>query len=343
MSRLAGAVTGRVLDTIDPDQVVDRIDVEHVVGRVDVNRLLERVDVNAVLDRVDVNRLLDRVDLDRLLDRVDVDRLLDRVDPDRLLDRVDPDRLVGRVDMEALLKRVDVEALVRRGGLPEIVAESTGRVAGSTLDLARRQLVGLDAIAARLVSRLLKRDPGEPGPPVLVRHAAASSRRLGVTGHYAGPVSRAAAALSDLGILVALFTAAVAGVDLLGRVVIGISPSGSRSGLVWIVTYALWSFLYVFASLTIAGRTPGKGMVGLRVVAADGSTLPARKALLRTLAMPFSGLLFGLGLTGIVFGRHHRALHDLVAGTAVVYDWGERPAELPGPLSAFLGRQSAID
>ncbi|NED94060.1 hypothetical protein G1H11_01915 [Phytoactinopolyspora alkaliphila] len=142
LGRLAGAVTGRVVETIDPDSVI------------------EHVDVDALLDRVDVNRLLDRIDVNRLLERVDVDRLMDRVDVNRL---------VARVDLDAALENVDLEAAVRRAGVPEIVAESTGRVAGSALDLARRQIVGLDVVVDRLVNRLLRRDPEEQpwGPPRL--------------------------------------------------------------------------------------------------------------------------------------------------------------------------------
>ena len=35
----------------------------------------------------------------------------------------------------------------------------------------------------------------------------------------------------------------------------------------------------------------------------------------------------------IVVQREHRSLHDLIARTCVVYDWGDRSAEMPGPLS----------
>jgi hypothetical protein len=161
LSRLASAVTGRVVETIDPDAVI-----EHV----DVDQLLERIDANRLLDRVEVNQLLDRVDVDALLDRVDIDRLLDRVDIDRFLDRVDVNKLMARVDVDAIVANVDLEAAVRRAGVPEIVAESTGQVAGSALDLARRQLAGLDVVVDRIVTRLLRRDPAEMplGPPRLV-------------------------------------------------------------------------------------------------------------------------------------------------------------------------------
>jgi uncharacterized RDD family membrane protein YckC len=69
LGRITGAVTGRVIDAIDPDTVLDHID---------VNALLDRVDVNALLDRVDVERLLDRVDVDRLLARANIEALVRR-------------------------------------------------------------------------------------------------------------------------------------------------------------------------------------------------------------------------------------------------------------------------
>jgi uncharacterized RDD family membrane protein YckC len=48
----------------------------------------------------------------------------------------------------------------------------------------------------------------------------------------------------------------------------------------------------------------------------------------RALAFPLSIILFGLGFAGILLQREHRALHDLIAGTAVVYAWDARRARL---------------
>ncbi|WP_165949319.1 RDD family protein [Kribbella turkmenica] len=48
--------------------------------------------------------------------------------------------------------------------------------------------------------------------------------------------------------------------------------------------------------------------------------------------------LFGSGFVLTAFQREHRAPHDLIAGTAVVHDWGDRPAERSGPPSDFLRR-----
>ena len=114
-----------------------------------------------------------------------------------------------------------------------------------------------------------------------------------------------------------------------------------RNGPLAIGALAIWAFIYSFSSHAVAGRTVGKGIVGIRVVSADGSPLSVRQAFVRTVAFPLSALLFGIGFLMILVQREHRALHDLIAGTCSVYDWGERSAEMPGPLSAFLARQSA--
>ena len=50
-----------------------------------------------------------------------------------------------------------------------------------------------------------------------------------------------------------------------------------------------------------------------------------------------SFLLFCAGFLGILVQREHRALHDLIAGTAVVYAWDARAARL-----RFLARQADI-
>jgi uncharacterized RDD family membrane protein YckC len=55
-------------------------------------------------------------------------------------------------------------------------------------------------------------------------------------------------------------------------------------------------------------------------------------------AFPFSLAFFGIGAAWMLVDRRRRTFHDLVAKTAVVYDWGDRPAELPTPLSSFLNR-----
>jgi uncharacterized RDD family membrane protein YckC len=161
--------------------------------------------------------------------------------------------------------------------------------------------------------------------------------RLTVTGHYAGPVTRAAAAALDAAVVLATYTLGLSGLQLLNKSFFGDRFSGG-SGVLGVVALALWAFAYSYVSLAVAGRTVGKGVVGLRVVTRAGATIHGRAAFVRTLVLPVSTLFFGLGLVGIVIGREHRALHDVAAHTCVVYDWGARAAQLPGPLTEFLTR-----
>lgn len=308
-----------------------------------INTMLERVDVNGVLDRVELNRLLDRIDVDRLLDQVDVNRLLDRVDVDRLLERVDVNELVARVDVDALVQRVDIEAITSRAKVGELVARGTTEFAGSTLDVVRRQAVGLDTLIMRFVDRLLGRDPdSQPkGPPELVPEALEDApmtrpRRAVISGFYAGPVSRLLAYLIDASVSFTGFGLIAGGIVGAINTVFGVDLEWDwQAGLLGLLAFSLWLFLYFWIGIAIAGKTLGMGIVGIKVVTDKGRPISPGHAAIRVLVLPVS-IATIVGLLGIVFDRKERALHDLAAKTAVVYDWGDRPAELPAPLTAWL-------
>ena len=90
--------------------------------------------------------------------------------------------------------------------------------------------------------------------------------------------------------------------------------------------------------LALAGRTVGMAIIGLMVLTRDGATITGRQALVRALVFPFSFVIFGLGFLGIITSPERRAMHDGAAGTVVVYDWGDRPAEMPAPLTSWVNR-----
>jgi uncharacterized RDD family membrane protein YckC len=159
-------------------------------------------------------------------------------------------------------------------------------------------------------------------------HYLASAHSPGLEGHYAGAVTRFAAFVLDIVAIATLFT-------LFGRVVefvvsvlsddpidVARGTLGSRIALV------VWAFVYFAHPLAVAGRTFGMAVAGIRVVRADGSDIDGWHAVLRVLALPLSFLLFGLGLILILLRRDRRALHDLIASTAVVYAWDARAARL---------------
>ena len=279
-------------------------------------------------------RVVETIPPDVILDHIDVDALLDRVDINRVLDRVDMDRLLARIDVDALMRNVDVEALVRRSGVPDLVAESTGRLAEGALDVARRQVVGLDTV---LVGTVLRRPLA--AAPAALRETDGDQHT--VSGRYAGPISRLLAFGLDAALIFALFTMGVAGIDLLLGVFLDTTLKGRGDSTWSVVAAVVWVFVYVMTTTMIAGRTPGKAIIGLRVVTAAGFTLTAGRAFVRTVALPVAAAPLGLGLLPIVLSRTRRGLHDLIAGTAVVYDWGDRPARMPAPVSSFVAARTA--
>ena len=56
--------------------------------------------------------------------------------------------------------------------------------------------------------------------------------------------------------------------------------------------------------------------------------------------IPVAVIPLCLGLLPILLSRTRRGLQDVVAGTAVVYDWGDRPARMPAPVSTFVASRT---
>ena len=69
-------------------------------------------------------------------------------------------------------------------------------------------------------------------------------------------------------------------------------------------------------------------LFGVQVVTNDGSDVSGRRAIGRTLAFPLSFLILCLGFLGILLDDQRRALHDVIAGTTVIYCWDARAARL---------------
>jgi uncharacterized RDD family membrane protein YckC len=154
-------------------------------------------------------------------------------------------------------------------------------------------------------------------------------------GQYAGSVSRFLGWAIDAAVSTGLFALAIAAISLLVQAVTGNSVSWSRANIAVVICYAVWELFYFGYSWAASGKTFGMALLGIRVVRADGTALSPWRAVLRAVVFPLSFLFFGLGLVGILVQREHRALHDLIAGSAVVYAWDARAARL-----RFLAREA---
>ena len=147
-------------------------------------------------------------------------------------------------------------------------------------------------------------------------------------GRYAGSASRFTAYAIDLAICSGLFALALALVSYAAKVVTGQPVNWSRGSIAIDIIFIAWLLFYLGYSWAASGRT--LGMAALGCASSERTARPSahRRAALRALVFPLSFIFFGLGLVGILVQREHRALHDLIAGTAVVYSWDARAARL---------------
>jgi len=173
--------------------------------------------------------------------------------------------------------------------------------------------------------------PGEAKP---FRPPAAAKESL--QGHYAGFVSRFASFVVDLIVLTAIFLAVLGAINWAATIVTGREIAYNRGNLWVVIAYLVWGFIYFAYFWGLNGRTAGGALFGVQVLTDDGYDVSPRRAILRTLVCPLSFLILGLGFLGILLGDQRRALHDVIAGTVVVYAWDARAARL-----RFLSRESS--
>jgi uncharacterized RDD family membrane protein YckC len=154
-------------------------------------------------------------------------------------------------------------------------------------------------------------------------------------GHYAGAATRLLAYALDQTVATGTYTAGVAAVSWLVSLLmppdIKIAPFVGLAGFFYLVWLALY-FGYPWAT---SGKSLGMAVLGLRVVAEDGSPLAPKRAIVRVLTFPLGFLTLGIGFLGILFNRERQAIYDKIAHSAVVYDWDARSARW-----RFLARQT---
>lgn len=150
----------------------------------------------------------------------------------------------------------------------------------------------------------------------------------GRQGHYAGAVSRLVAFAADVGASWGLFTLGAAALSFSIQLVSGTKFSLTNYQIASLVAAVVWEFIYFAYQWSLSGKTIGMAVLGIRVVRTDGSPIGPRQAVIRTLTLPLSFLILGLGFLGILTSRNRHALHDRLAGTAVVYSWDARAARL---------------
>jgi uncharacterized RDD family membrane protein YckC len=179
-------------------------------------------------------------------------------------------------------------------------------------------------------------------PGSLIPHRQQAEPTPSLEGHYAGFASRLMAFIVDVVLVSLLFVSttwiiSVTVTTLRIGSYLGISLNSipGASAAADIVTspafVALVTMLFIMAYHVFfwlfAGQTPGKALLGLRVVSMNGERLRPWRAVLRYLGYYLSALALFSGFAWVLLDDRRQAWHDKLAGTVVLYAWEARPDE----------------
>ena len=148
--------------------------------------------------------------------------------------------------------------------------------------------------------------------------AQASSRQR----TRAGIVSRVSADAIDLVVVQLLFALVYVGFAF-ARTVLTSHSFQLPHPPVWFTSVFQFVLLtgYLAWGWGSTGRTPGKALLGLRVVTDTGTRLTVARALARAALCALVGLPL---LAWALVSRRNAGIHDLLLSTAVIYDWRPR-------------------
>lgn len=152
----------------------------------------------------------------------------------------------------------------------------------------------------------------------------------------AGPVVRGIAWGVDLVVRTGVYA-------MLG-IVLGVLGSFGQGLMLLAVFFVEWFYPVCF-EVWSAGQTPGKKLLGIRVVSEDGTPVTWSASIARNL-LRFADLLPGFYLAGLVsmlVDSSFRRLGDLAAGTLVVYPGAEVAAVGTLPAATPLAPPVALD
>jgi uncharacterized RDD family membrane protein YckC len=168
----------------------------------------------------------------------------------------------------------------------------------------------------------MTRLPTQPPPPTqpLTPAQPPTSPR------YAGFVTRLIACLIDLAILAVIVLLLAAAAQAIGALLtlygVLFSKPAQEVGPVRIAIALLGLLaviVYPVAFWVLAGQTPGKALMGLRVVRLDQKPMTIGRALARYGGYWLAALPLFVGFLWILYDQRRQGWHDKLAGTCVLY------------------------
>ena len=121
------------------------------------------------------------------------------------------------------------------------------------------------------------------------------------------------AQLADLGTrLVAIFVDGIILSILTGLIF------GTTGDVAWLISFVTTLAYNWFFWTRWNGQTPGKRLLGIRVIKTDGSKITSTDALIRATGYFVNSMFLMLGWIWALFDEQKRGWHDMFAGTVVV-------------------------
>jgi uncharacterized RDD family membrane protein YckC len=313
-----------------------------------VNPVLHHIDIDElIVQRIDWNAVLERIDVDRLIERINVDALIDRVDLDRLLKKVDVADLVRRSNLDAIIQQSTTGVLTTIFDLLRVQLIRFDQVLHSLFSCFSFSTCGTCAFKSPRKRKKPQRQrpttsrrwlrvhqlPAKPGASAPGDDATWPTRAtewaVTMQGRHAGMISRSLAYLCDRAIQTLLFALGVlllaASADILfGKDWYKDSEFLTKyKSILVAICYFLFIVFYETVSIAFVGRTIGKSIFGLLIVKTQGRPISLGQALVRAILLtPIPWVLISAWFG--VLRRDRRAVHDLVVGTCVIYNWDAR-------------------
>ena len=175
------------------------------------------------------------------------------------------------------------------------------------------------------------------------RQIIQKDRNISLAGQYAGFVSRLVAFIIDIVIISIIlitsswFISTSINLFRLNNVFDSLSKqipfvNSIRNIIFNPITASLVSLLVILSYnlffWTFSGSSPGKSIMGIRIIPLNGKRISLWRGLLRYFGYYISAIPFGLGFLWIIIDNRRMAWHDKLSRTCVIYVWDARPDEL---------------
>jgi len=103
--------------------------------------------------------------------------------------------------------------------------------------------------------------------------------------------------------------------------------------IIMLIFFIFWGYFFLF-ELFMGGKTPGKKLLGIRVIQENGQSATALAILIRNLIriIDFLPVYYFIGILMIFLHSKHKRLGDIVGGTLVVHERGKKKKKKRTPV-----------